>query len=62
MYAVLRDYWVTVLVDRCRTRDYLIRARSEYSASWVYEFCNPGVEIIHVRPVSKDAVKIDDLS
>ena len=48
-----RHWWVTVLVDRQRTRDELIQARSAYAAGWLYRQLHPGVEVIGVREVPR---------
>lgn len=45
-----RRWWVTVLLDRQRTRDVLIVARSEWSAGWLFRHLHPGVEVVGVRP------------
>lgn len=53
MHRDLRDWYVTVLVDRTRTRDELIRADSEYVAGWLYRQLHPGVEVLGVREVPR---------
>lgn len=49
--AERRQWWVTVLVDRQRTRDVLVVARSEWSAGWLFRHLHPGVEVLGVGPV-----------
>ena len=41
----LRDFWVTVLVERNRSRDIRIRARSEWSAGWLLGVLQPGATV-----------------
>lgn len=53
MQRDLRHWWVTVLVDRQRTRDELIRSDSAYAAGWLYRQLHPGAEVINVRPVAR---------
>ena len=49
MQRDLRHWWVTVLVDRQRTRDELIRSDSAYAAGWLYRQLHPGAEVVNVR-------------
>lgn len=53
MHRDLRDWWVTIRLDACRTRDELIRADSQYAAGWLYRQLHPGVEVIGVREVPR---------
>lgn len=45
----MQDFWVTVLVERNRSRDYRIRARSKWSAGWLLGVLQPGAIVIHIR-------------
>ena len=45
------SWWVTIRLDACRTRDEVIKARSQYAAGWLYRQLHPGVEVLGVRPV-----------
>jgi hypothetical protein len=43
-------WYVTIQLDRCRTRDEIIQARSAYAAGWLFRQLHPNLEVIHVRP------------
>lgn len=49
----LPSWWVTVVVDRTRTADRVVVARSAWSAGWLVRQLDPGVEILQVRPVQR---------
>ena len=51
--ADLPAWWVTVVVDRTRTVDRVVKARSAWSAGWLMRQLDPGVEILAVRPVER---------
>lgn len=48
------DWWITIRLDACRTRDELIQARSAWSAGWLYRYLHPHIEVLSVRPVSRN--------
>ena len=48
-----REWWVTIRLDCCRTRDEVIQARSAYAAAWLYSKLHPDIEVINVRPVQR---------
>jgi len=47
----LRDFWVTVRADACRTRDHRIAARSAWAAGWLWRVLHPGHDVVMVREV-----------
>ena len=49
----MSSWWVTIRLDCCRTRDELIRARSQWSAGWLYRVLHPTVEVLSVRPATR---------
>lgn len=54
MRPELSDWWVTVRLDACRTRDFRIQARNAYAAGWLWRELQPGAEIIHIRPTTPE--------
>jgi uncharacterized protein YndB with AHSA1/START domain len=49
----MRDWWVTIRLDACRTRDERIRADGQWHAGWLYRQLHPTVEVLSVRPVQR---------
>ena len=46
-----QDWYVTIRLDECRTRDVRIAARNAYAARWTYEHSQPEGPVVMVRPV-----------
>ena len=51
MHCTLKPFWITIALDRQRTQDVRMMARSAWSAYWLHRHLHPGVEIIKVREV-----------
>lgn len=49
--AELRSYWVTVRLDPGRTKDFRVKARSEWSAGWLWRQLHPADAVLMVREV-----------
>jgi len=49
--AELRDFWVTVRLDACRTQDHRIRSNSAWAAGWLWRQLHPGDHVVMVREV-----------
>jgi hypothetical protein len=49
--AELRQFWVTVRHDPCRTADHRIPARSAWAAGWLWRQLHPGDDVVMVREV-----------
>jgi len=47
----MRAFWVTVEVERGRTRDHRIAARSAWAAGWLWRQLHPGQTVLMVREV-----------
>ena len=50
MHFTLHSFWVTVELDRGRTTDIRITARSQWAAGWLYRQLHPEHHILLVRP------------
>lgn len=48
-----RQFWVTIRLDACRTRDELVVARSAWSAGWLFRQLHPNIEVLSVREVPR---------
>lgn len=49
MHFTLHPFWVTVEVERNRTADIRIVARSQFAAGWLYKQLHPDHLILLVR-------------
>ena len=52
MHFTLHPFWVTVEIDRGRTADIRITARSQWAAGWLYRQLHPEHHILLVRPAA----------
>ena len=51
MQFTLQHYWVTIEIERGRTADRRITARSAWVAGWLWRQLHPGQTVIHVREI-----------
>ena len=53
MHATLHPFWVTVELERGRTADIRLLARSQWAAGWLYRQLHPEQTVLIVRPVAR---------
>jgi hypothetical protein len=51
MQFTLQHYWVTIEIERGRTADRRITARSPWAAHWLYTQLHPAETVLMVRQV-----------